>query len=263
MSNYMGTVGRKLTVPCKKFTFVKSIFSQHGVLYMYRFEDYAGNVYMWRAKNRLEANEVTSVTEIKGLVQAHETYDGVKETIMVCCTINPKRRRGTPKLTTSTSATSRVVHSPVEVAKLLEVSYQTVNTWCREGIIRADDVRDASSSRAMYSISNAEMLRIIRLKDRLSTTENVQWQKVLLDDLKPSVAFIKSDKKPVPVDSVEEATPKTPIPEKATVNDDVSKIIEKIARYKRLCAEISRAEEMLVNMRAARDSMKSQIIDLL
>lgn len=71
---------RKVTV-----TFARELDGNYGVTYLYKMIDSSGNEYTWFSSNSVldQGDEV----RIKGTVKAHETFNGIKQTILTRCKV--------------------------------------------------------------------------------------------------------------------------------------------------------------------------------
>lgn len=79
-SNYVGTIGERLTFKVADMKLLTSWDNDFGRTYLYKFIDDAGNVLMWFASKTIDA-----VTAIKATVKDHTERDGVRQTIITRC----------------------------------------------------------------------------------------------------------------------------------------------------------------------------------
>ena len=78
-SNYIGEVGKRLTVALRACKMVTSWETQYGMTFLYKMEDVDGNQLVWFASNNaLEDGAKT----IKCTVKSHGERDGVKQTVV-------------------------------------------------------------------------------------------------------------------------------------------------------------------------------------
>ncbi len=81
-SEYVGAVGDRITVTVKVI-FHKEIGGEFGITHLYKMRDGDGNAFTWFSSNDvLEEGKHYALT---GTVKKHETYEGVKQTIITRC----------------------------------------------------------------------------------------------------------------------------------------------------------------------------------
>lgn len=79
-SNYIGEVGKKISVNFVSGREIACCETQFGLLHIYEFKDSNGNTVVWKSgsgKNIPESGVVT------GTVKSHEEYDGIKQTVIL------------------------------------------------------------------------------------------------------------------------------------------------------------------------------------
>lgn len=79
-SNYLGSVGEKISVNFVSGREVACCETQFGLLHIYEFKDANGNAVVWKSNSSKDIPESGTVT---GTVKAHEEYNGVKQTIIL------------------------------------------------------------------------------------------------------------------------------------------------------------------------------------
>lgn len=79
-SNYLGSVGEKISVNFASGREVACCETQFGLLHIYEFKDTNGNVVVWKSSSSKDIPESGTVT---GTVKAHEEYNGIKQTIIL------------------------------------------------------------------------------------------------------------------------------------------------------------------------------------
>ena len=86
MSEWVGRAGQRYYFPSLTYTFTTSAETQYGTRTLYKFEDGRGNVFVWWTGSRLE---VVLGSEVEGyaVVKGHDTYNGVKQTILKNCVL--------------------------------------------------------------------------------------------------------------------------------------------------------------------------------
>lgn len=83
-SEYVGEVGKRLTITTASAELVTSWEGFYGVTFLYRFTDEGGNVFVWRASRSIEVSDNMT---IKGTVKEHSEYNGVKQTVISRCAV--------------------------------------------------------------------------------------------------------------------------------------------------------------------------------
>lgn len=79
-SNYLGSVGEKISVNFVSGREVACCETQFGLLHIYEFKDASGNVIVWKSSS---GKEIPESGKISGTVKAHEEYNGIKQTIIL------------------------------------------------------------------------------------------------------------------------------------------------------------------------------------
>lgn len=79
-SNYLGSVGEKISVNFVSGREVACCETQFGLLHIYEFKDTNGNTVVWKSSSSKDIPESGVIT---GTVKAHEEYNGVKQTIIL------------------------------------------------------------------------------------------------------------------------------------------------------------------------------------
>ncbi len=79
-SNYLGSVGEKISVHFVSGREVACCETQFGLLHIYKFKDANGNTVVWKSSSSKEIPESGIVT---GTVKEHEEYDGIKQTVIL------------------------------------------------------------------------------------------------------------------------------------------------------------------------------------
>lgn len=79
-SNYLGSVGEKISVNFVSGREVACCETQFGLLHIYEFKDSNGNTVIWKSSSNKDIPESGTVT---GTVKSHEEYDGIKQTVIL------------------------------------------------------------------------------------------------------------------------------------------------------------------------------------
>ena len=79
-SNYLGSVGEKISVNFVSGREVACCETQFGLLHIYEFKDANGNTVVWKTSSGKDIPESGVIT---GTVKAHEEYDGIKQTVIL------------------------------------------------------------------------------------------------------------------------------------------------------------------------------------
>ena len=79
-SNYLGSVGEKISVNFVSGREVACCETQFGLLHIYEFKDANGNTVVWKSSSSKDIPENGVVT---GTVKSHEEYDGIKQTVIL------------------------------------------------------------------------------------------------------------------------------------------------------------------------------------
>lgn len=83
-SNYVGTVGQKITIPAATAKLVTSWEGYYGMTFLYKFTDEQGNVFVWKSSKFIDIRDGMTV---KGSVKEHSEYNGVKQTVITRCAV--------------------------------------------------------------------------------------------------------------------------------------------------------------------------------
>lgn len=79
-SDYLGSVGEKISVNFVSGREVACCETQFGLLHIYEFKDTNGNTVVWKSSSSKDIPENGVVT---GTVKSHEEYDGIKQTVIL------------------------------------------------------------------------------------------------------------------------------------------------------------------------------------
>lgn len=79
-SDYLGSVGEKISVNFVSGREVACCETQFGLLHIYEFKDSNGNTVVWKSSSSKDIPESGTVT---GTVKSHEEYDGIKQTVIL------------------------------------------------------------------------------------------------------------------------------------------------------------------------------------
>lgn len=79
-SNYLGSVGEKISANFVSGREVACCETQFGLLHIYEFKDANGNTLVWKSGSSKDIPENGMVT---GTVKAHEEYNGIKQTVIL------------------------------------------------------------------------------------------------------------------------------------------------------------------------------------
>lgn len=79
-SNYLSSVGEKISVHFVSGREVACCETQFGLLHIYEFKDANGNTVVWKSSSSKDIPESGTVT---GTVKAHEEYNGIKQTVIL------------------------------------------------------------------------------------------------------------------------------------------------------------------------------------
>lgn len=82
-SEFIGTVGERITVEAETVECVTSWGTQFGVTFMYKLTDANNNIYIWKTSKCLENEKTTFV----GTIKEHNEFRGVKQTELTRCKI--------------------------------------------------------------------------------------------------------------------------------------------------------------------------------
>lgn len=84
VSNYVGTIGEKVTFTAEKAALLTSYPTEYGYTYIYKFIS-NGNVFVWFSSRSVEG--IQDGCTIKGTVKSHSEREGVKQTILTRCKV--------------------------------------------------------------------------------------------------------------------------------------------------------------------------------
>lgn len=84
-SNYVGTVGERMTIDVSNATLVTYFATMFGFTYLYKFVDKIGNVFVWFSSVGIDGIE--KVKTVKGTVKEHNERDGVRQTVLTRCKV--------------------------------------------------------------------------------------------------------------------------------------------------------------------------------
>ena len=79
-SNYLGSVGERISVNFVSGREAACCETQFGLLHIYEFKDANGNTVVWKSSSGKDIPESGTVT---GTVKSHEEYDGIKQTVIL------------------------------------------------------------------------------------------------------------------------------------------------------------------------------------
>ena len=79
-SDYLGSIGEKISVNFVSGREVACCETQFGLLHIYEFKDMSGNTIVWRSSS---SKDIPESGVVAGTVKAHEEYNGVKQTIIL------------------------------------------------------------------------------------------------------------------------------------------------------------------------------------
>lgn len=79
-SDYLGSIGEKISVNFVSGREVACCETQFGLLHIYEFKDVNGNTIVWRSSS---SKDIPESGIVAGTVKAHEEYNGVKQTIIL------------------------------------------------------------------------------------------------------------------------------------------------------------------------------------
>ena len=79
-SNYLGSIGEKISVNFVSGREVACCDTQFGLLHIYEFKDANGNTVVWKSSS---SKDIPESGVIAGTVKAHEEYNGIKQTVIL------------------------------------------------------------------------------------------------------------------------------------------------------------------------------------
>lgn len=86
-SEYVGTIGERITVDLKSVTCVYSNDTMYGMSFLYKMVDVNDNILMWSTSKSLDEEEYKSVT---GTVKSQSSYRDIKQTYLTRCKLVAK-----------------------------------------------------------------------------------------------------------------------------------------------------------------------------
>ena len=84
-SDYVGEVGKRLSIVPTEVKCVTSWDTIYGMTYIFKFFDSKGNVFTWKTGKFIPGD--AKVAKITGTVKSHKEYRGVKQTEMTRCSV--------------------------------------------------------------------------------------------------------------------------------------------------------------------------------
>lgn len=87
-SNYVGTVGARITVKVGSYKCLTGWSTQFGYTMLWKIVDTDGNVFTWKTQNDMPDN----VEYITGTVKQHTEYNGVLQTELTRCKVNAAKK---------------------------------------------------------------------------------------------------------------------------------------------------------------------------
>ena len=79
-SDYLGSIGEKISVNFVSGREVACCETQFGLLHIYEFKDMNGNTIVWRSSS---SKDIPESGVVAGTVKAHEEYNGIKQTVIL------------------------------------------------------------------------------------------------------------------------------------------------------------------------------------
>lgn len=79
-SNYLGSIGEKISVNFVSGHKVACCETQFGLLHIYEFKDANGNIVIWKSSS---SKDIPESGVVAGTVKAHEEYNGIKQTVIL------------------------------------------------------------------------------------------------------------------------------------------------------------------------------------
>ena len=79
-SDYLGSVGEKISVNFVSGREVACCETQFGLLHIYEFKDANGNAIVWKSSS---SKDIPESGVVAGTVKAHEEYNGIKQTVIL------------------------------------------------------------------------------------------------------------------------------------------------------------------------------------
>jgi len=84
-SDYIGSVGEKITVELSASSYISSFETQYGYTMIYRFVDITGNVLIWFSSRGINLDNAKTLT---GTIKNHNEHNGEKQTIVTRCKVS-------------------------------------------------------------------------------------------------------------------------------------------------------------------------------
>lgn len=82
-SGYVGEIGQRISIENVQTIIVSSYETDFGYVYIHKFTDENGNIYIWKSSSGSHAE----ATKVKGTVKEHSEFKGVKQTILTRCKV--------------------------------------------------------------------------------------------------------------------------------------------------------------------------------
>ena len=79
-SDYLGSVGEKISVNFVSGREVACCETQFGLLHIYEFKDSNGNTVVWKSSS---SKDIPEIGVVAGTVKSHEEYNGIKQTVIL------------------------------------------------------------------------------------------------------------------------------------------------------------------------------------
>ena len=79
-SDYLGSVGEKISVNFVSGREVACCETQFGLLHIYEFKDANGNTVVWKSSS---SKDIPEIGVVAGTVKSHEEYNGIKQTVIL------------------------------------------------------------------------------------------------------------------------------------------------------------------------------------
>lgn len=79
-SDYLGSVGEKISVNFVSGREVACCETQFGLLHIYEFKDASGNTVVWKSSS---SKDIPEIGVVAGTVKSHEEYNGIKQTVIL------------------------------------------------------------------------------------------------------------------------------------------------------------------------------------
>ena len=79
-SDYLGSVGEKISVNFVSGREIACCETQFGLLHIYEFKDANGNTVVWKSSS---SKDVPEIGVVVGTVKSHEEYKGIKQTVIL------------------------------------------------------------------------------------------------------------------------------------------------------------------------------------